>query len=111
MAMPLASKTIYAHEKATDSITKVTLTLGLPEEVHEGKWRVTWRIDLNDEAGTELYVAGRDAWQGLMLAIPLLESEAKRRFRKKNVTFHFTREAAEQQIREVFLDELFPESY
>jgi len=111
MAEPFVSKTLYAYDKDTDKITIVTLSLGLPEQKREAQWRVIWRIDLNDEAGSERHAAGRDAWQALMLAIPLLKLESKLLFRKKNVSFHFTYEAADQRVREVSLEELFPKDY
>ena len=108
MSDPLADITIYAYEEANDRITKVTLSLGLPQKAREAQWRVAWRIDLDNEAGSERHAAGVDAWQALMIAISILKLEAKLLFRKKHVSFHYTREAAEQQANEVSLDDLFP---
>lgn len=108
MTDSLASVTFYAHEKATGGITEVALTLGLPEKKMKAQWRVTWQIDLNDEAGSERHAAGVDAWQALMLAIQTLKLEVDLLFRKKSVTFHYTREYAEKQTSEMSLEDLFP---
>jgi hypothetical protein len=58
--------------------------------------------------GPERHGAGLDAWQALMVTISLLKLETRLLFRKQSVSFHSTREAAEQQTKEVSLEELFP---
>jgi hypothetical protein len=108
MAKSLAYMMFYAYEAAPDTITKVTLSIGLPEQVREAQWRVTWRIDLNDEMGSERRTAGVNSWQALMIGISMLKFEAKLLFRKEPVSFHYTREGAEQQTKVVSLEDLFP---
>ena len=108
MAKKLAFLTLYAYESSDDRLTKVTLSIGFPKEVREAQWQVMWRVDRDDEVGSERHAAGMDAWQALMIAISMLKLETKLLFRKKDVSFHYTREAAEQQTKEVSLEDLFP---
>lgn len=111
MTQPLARRTFYAYDKDTGAITEVTFSLGYPEEVREGLWRVLCRIEQDDGEGRETHGAGVDAWQALMIAISILKLRAELVFRKKRVSFHYTREAAEQQENEMALKDFFPKKY
>lgn len=111
MTQPLARRTFYAYDKETDTITRVTFSLGHPEEVREELWRVLVRIEQDDEEASEFHGAGVDAWQALMIAISILKLRAELMFRKKRVSFHYTREAAEAQENEMALEDFFPKEY
>src|SRR5690554_5930664 len=107
----LVKCTLYVCEQISNEVTEITLFLGYPEQVSETESRAPICISVNAQEGSKKYAFGADKWQALMIAISMLKLKTKLSFRKKHISFHYTRENAEQQTEAVSLDDVFPKDY